>query len=437
MQQHSDDMPDPPARRLPPLRSPFVLRASATYGTAVLASGLSLVNVLVTARALGPTGRGDVAFLTTMAVLSSNFVSFGLEQSNSNLGGREPESRPALATNSLVFSLAFAALAAGVVVLLVHLVPAAGADSDRTLRWAALGVMPFMLLSGYLVPLAQASYRFAIANVAALTTPAVTAASTVGLAAAGELTVGRALAAWIGGQLLTTAILCVHLVACAEGFGRPDPALGRRMLAFGVKAQPARVMGYANYRLDQWLVGALAGPRELGLYSVAVAWSEGLFFLPNALASVQRPDLVRATREQAYRRALRVHNVAQLLTLVLALGLLAVAGPLTEGVFGDRFAGSAGDLRVLALGGFGIVTLKQLGDALTAQRMPGLEAIAMTVAFLATLALDLALIPPLGGLGAAAASTLSYSAGGVAVWLIFRRTLGGARQQHVPRSEAV
>ena len=60
-----------------------------------------------------------------------------------------------------------------------------------------------------------------------------------------------------------------------------------------------------NYRLDQWFVGAIAGSRELGLYSVAVAWAEALWYLPTALASVQRPDLVRAAaaRPRARRRA--------------------------------------------------------------------------------------------------------------------------------------
>ena len=54
-----------------------------------------------------------------------------------------------------------------------------------------------------------------------------------------------------------------------------------------------------SYRLDQWLLGAIAGPRELGVYSVAVAWAEALWYLPTALAAVQRPDLVRAAKDRA------------------------------------------------------------------------------------------------------------------------------------------
>ena len=55
-------------------------------------------------------------------------------------------------------------------------------------------------------------------------------------------------------------------------------------------------MGVGNYRADQWIVGSIAGARELGLYSVAVAWAELLFYLPGVISLLQRPDLVRATR---------------------------------------------------------------------------------------------------------------------------------------------
>ena len=58
-----------------------------------------------------------------------------------------------------------------------------------------------------------------------------------------------------------------------------------------------------TYRLDQRLVGAISGARELATYSVAVAWAEALWYLPTALAAVQRPDLVRARAREAGAQA--------------------------------------------------------------------------------------------------------------------------------------
>jgi O-antigen/teichoic acid export membrane protein len=205
------------------------------------------------------------------------------------------------------------------------------------------------------------------------------------------------------------------------------------MLGFGLKTHAGRLMLLGNYRLDQWILGGIAGPRELGLYSVAVSWLDALFFLPTALTLVQRPDLVRASPREARRQASIVFRGTFLITFVLAVGMVALAPFLCVTVFGDSFSGSVGMLRVLTVGAFGIVALKLLGNALTAQRKPMLETAAIGVAFVFTVALDVVLIPAHGGLGAAVASSVAYTVGGVAVALIFTGALSGRLGDLVPR----
>ncbi|MGH3045081.1 MAG: lipopolysaccharide biosynthesis protein, partial [Gaiellaceae bacterium] len=102
-------------------------------------------------------------------------------------------------------------------------------------------------------------------------------------------------------------------------------------------------------------------------------------------------------------------------------------------VFGDEFRGSIDDLRVLAPGAFGITAMKLFGNALTAQRQPMLANGALAVAFGATIGLDLLLIPRYGGFGAGLASTLAYTAGGIAVAVIFARTLRVSGADFIPR----
>jgi Na+-driven multidrug efflux pump len=94
-------------------------------------------------------------------------------------------------------------------------------------------------------------------------------------------------------------------------------------------------------------------------------------------------------------------------------------------------------LRVLCLGSFGIATLKLLGNALTAQRRPLLETGAVAVAFVTVFALDFALIPDHGGLGASIASAASYTLGGLAAAVIFGRTLGAGVRDLIPRPSDV
>jgi Na+-driven multidrug efflux pump len=102
-------------------------------------------------------------------------------------------------------------------------------------------------------------------------------------------------------------------------------------------------------------------------------------------------------------------------------------------IFGPEFRGSIDDLRVLVAGAFGMMALKLLGNALVARGQPVLQSVAIGAGFVCTVILDVLLIPPFGGLGAALASTLAYTAAGIVVGVIFLRALEGRVSELVPR----
>jgi O-antigen/teichoic acid export membrane protein len=415
-----------------PSRPPLARSATLTYGTNVAVATLSLVSVLITSRSLGAEGRGQIAFLTTVGYLTAQFSTLGIQQAVVNIAGRHPILSRTLAGNSLVLSALFGGAAAVAVGLLFTIVPSAGGDAAAWLKVLVLASVPVLVLQVCLQFLAQAHYLFGASNAAWVLVPMVMVLANGSLALAGDLTVATAVGAWLGGQVLATVLLASAVVRRVGGFGRPDRPLAREMVAFGARAHIGRVLLVGNYRLDQWILGAIAGARELGAYSVAVAWSEALFFLPTALSAVQRPDLVRATPGEARRQASDVFRLALLVTVPLLVGLVVLAPVLCTGLFGEGFRDSVPQLRVLALGGPGIVALKLCGNALTAQRAPLRETAAIAVAFVAIVVLDVALIPAHGGLGAAVASTVAYTAGGVAAGAIFLRTLSGTPGELVP-----
>ncbi len=63
------------------------------------------MSVLITARALGAVGRGDIAFLTTVAYLTAQLSTMGVAQANANFAAREPDLSPTLAGTSLALAL--------------------------------------------------------------------------------------------------------------------------------------------------------------------------------------------------------------------------------------------------------------------------------------------------------------------------------------------
>lgn len=420
-----------PAAPSPPPR--FASAALTTLGTRISVAALSFVSILIVARVLGPAGRGDVAFLTTIAMVTSQLARLGIEEANVNIAGREPESRRALATNSVLLAVLGGAASVAVLVPLIAAVPALGGEPPATLRWVAFASIPVLILQAHLTFLVRADYGFGVTNLAWLLSPLMGVVVNAVLALLGLLTVATAFATWVVAHALAAALLVWYVARRLAGFGRPDLRLAGRALGFGVKTHLGRVMMVGNYRVDQWFVGAIAGSRELGLYSVAVAWAEVLFYLPTVLVIVQRPYLVRASLPDAARRAARIFRAGTVLTVPLVAAVVLLAPFLCETIFGPDFTGSIDDLRVLALGAFGVVALQQLTNAVTAQRRPGLATVAAGVGFVVTIVLDVVLVPPLGGLGAAIASTFAYTAGGVASVAIFLRFFGAPPASLVPR----
>jgi O-antigen/teichoic acid export membrane protein len=366
-----------------------------------------------------------------IATTLSRVGGFGVQEANVNLGSSEGHLRPALATNSVVLAGLLGGMTAAGVAAIALLVPLFG-NASATLVTAALVSLPFLILSTYLWRLIQADYRFRLSSVAWLLPFVVNVVVNGALALAGVLTVGAAFATWLAGQAVELLFL-IWRVARRGGFGRPDAALARRTISFGLKTYAGRIMLLGNYRLDQWILGSLGSTRELGLYNIAVSLSATLYQLPSALVLAQRPDLVRGSRAAAARQASVAFRLAGATTLAGAALMAAFAPWLCTGIFGSEFSGSADDLRVLMLGTLGIVALKILGNALTAQRLPMLETAAIAVGLVTTIVLDVILIPSHGGLGAAVASSIAYTAAGVAVIVIFLRALPAQAADLVPR----
>jgi O-antigen/teichoic acid export membrane protein len=419
---------------VPAARTPSFARSAAfTYGTQLAAAVLSLLSVLIVARALGAEGRGHVAFLTAMTFLTANLSTFGVQEANGNFAASDPRSRRALATNSVILAVLLGGGAAALLTGLIELLPEIAGDSDATLRLTAFAFIPAILLQIYLRFLVQADYGFAVTNAAYLLAPLLNVAGNGLFYALGVLSVNSAVGWWLAGQTLETVLLAWYVQRRLAGFGRPDFALVRNALRFGARAHPGRVMLLGNYRLDQWLLGAIAGPRELGVYSIAVAWAEALWYLPTALAAVQRPDLVRAAKHEASRIAARIFRAAMLVTAACALVMIVAAPILCATVFGEEFRDSIPMLRVLVLAAFGVAAVKLLGSALVTQGRPGLQSVAIGAGFVLSVVLDVILIPPFGGQGAAFAAAIAHTTAGIVVATIFLRTLGGGPSDLIPR----
>ena len=406
----------PPRGRDPATRGPALLFWAQIVGNAGLFVGLLLVT-----RALGPSGRGTVAFITVTALVTAWIARLGVTEATVVFAAQRPDARPVLLSNSLGFSTAAGLAGAGLVCGTEWSVPGLRPPGVGHIE---LAILAFSILAACL---ADAGYRFLLgcsrfrahALVTAVTSWIYPLLAAILWAVFG-LTIALGALVWAATQALRAVLLISVAVLREGGFGRPSRRLLRESIGFGVRAWVGTLADSLGFRIDQILVALLASEAALGFYVVAVNLSEILLYFPGAVSTALLPLAARSEPRVRPGRTLRAFRSASFVTVGTLLASIVVVPPLIPFVFGDPFDASITPFLLLLPGLIGFTAMIVFSNALIASSLPSLSSIAPTVCFVVGLALDLALIPFFRASGAAAAASAAYLAGGLTALLIYR-----------------
>lgn len=385
---------------------------------------LALVSSVLLARLLGPEGRGLFALVLLLPELARSFALLGFEQANAVYAGLEPERRRALVWHS-------AALAGGV----------GGLIAVAGMGWVVLGAPGFAgLLRGplwlYLLPLAmvpglmaveywwailRGMNRIVLLNAVEVATKAASLSLVVVLV--GGLHLGVAGAIWANVTIgLASVVLMAALLTSMGALGRPsfDWALWKRTWRFALPAHCASVMGYLNYRVDQFIIAAWLPPEQLGFYVIAVDLAERLWILTGAVANALLPHLTNSPRrDPAVSAAVARHVMAW--TGAACLLVFGFAGVIVQVLYSSAYAEVVAPLRWLLPGIFVLSTGKVLAAEILAREKVRSMVWVSLVGTAVNVMGNLWLIPHMGISGAALASSMSYSlVSFIVIWYYLR-----------------
>jgi O-antigen/teichoic acid export membrane protein len=250
------------------------------------------------------------------------------------------------------------------------------------------------------------------ADEARLNTVRAVAATGAGLLAVGvwrsidALCAGMAAASVAGFAYGLAGVLRTH------GLGGGAPLRRERVRDALRQSLPIWIAGLLSllyFRVDTLFLHAMRGDAELGAYGAAYRFLDGALLLPAVVLAVTFPRLARAYGHEQAQRRLERQLVASLLGLGLFVAAVLFFGrqPLVETIFGTGFRRAEDALGVLALGlpvlylNFGLTHFLVARNRERAMTLLNLMMLALNVA------LDLSLIPRMGGPGAAWATIIS------------------------------
>ena len=210
-----------------------------------------------------------------------------------------------------------------------------------------------------------------------------------------------------------------------RGFlGRPDRALFREVVTYGLRGQAGGILTLLNLRLDFAILGAMAGPAVLGVYAVASKYAELLRLPGTALTWVSYPRMAALSPDEAGQRARRLLLPCIGVIVTAAIPLALLCSPVMTLLYGQRFHSAVAPAQVLLVG-------MLLGGAsgvasgyLYGRGRPGMNSLAMGCGVAVTVGLDLLLIPKFGVMGASVASTAAYLTSDVLLIMLLLRVSG-------------
>jgi O-antigen/teichoic acid export membrane protein len=385
---------------------------------------LGAVNVIATARLLGPAGKGALALLVLIPVLATAFLHLGIGQAAVFYAPRHGRGELVASSAALVAGLG---LLGAVAALLLALGPLRPLFRGMPSSWIILmgAAVPVALSYDWAAALLQALYRIEARNLMVVVCPAVNLVLLLVLAGPLGLGVAGGLIAWFLAYAASAAFGAARIAAFVPP-ERPrfDAGLARRLLGFGARGYWGSLLNMLNARFDFLLVGFLLGPAELGLFTVAAYMAELLWKLPEAVAVVLQPRAARLSEDEARRFTPRVLRLLLRLLPIAALLIAAVAAPLVRFVFGPDFRGAVPALLILLPGFVAAAVHKVLASDMMGRGRPLACSGTSILAFLAMVALDLWLIPLYGIRGAALAAAAAYVLGAAVMIALYLRGAG-------------
>ena len=226
-------------------------------------------------------------------------------------------------------------------------------------------------------------------------------------------------------QVATPLILAAHLTLAVSNLvilglivrrrlkiRLPSPLLKRatllRMIRYGSLAYLATLLQFLNYRVDYWIVQHFRGDEALGLYSLASSLAMMLWMLPRAAASVLLPATAAGHPGATAAHAARMSRVSLAVGVAVAVPLVPFASWWIGLLYGEDFAESAKPFAILLAGCIPFIASIVLASSLAGINRLDINLWASGAGLIATVVLDILLIPNWGLEGAAVASATSY-----------------------------
>ena len=245
----------------------------------------------------------------------------------------------------------------------------------------------------------------------------------------------RSVWALVIGQIVSVSVQSAcsyYFVGGRMRFGF-DSAIARDLFRYGKFVTGSSIVVYVASELDSAVIGKILGTEQLGYYALALTVATlATANLSKVASSIMMPAYSKLQSDQAALRNAFLRSLELVLLMVMpaAAGLILLAGPFIEIVYGSQWLAATAPLQILAV--FGLLRAMVSFSGYLFEGI-GVPKAAFQLGVLRVLVIVPLIIPMIHRFGLAGAA-IAVTAGMAAQWLaglVFLRRLAGIRSRQL------
>ncbi len=397
----------------------FSKKTFETFALRLVTQFISILTGIAIARLLGPAGKGVFAYATTVLALLVT-LSGGASAAVSRQYGRLKKPSGAVYAGMLrfFFFICFPIAAALAVFALA---------SHQYVLLAPAIAFPFAYINQVTLAFSLADGNVRWSNIQGLLIAGALAVAATIVCWVFHEGIGALLIAWVSIYGLVSIYSFIRVRAYAQNFG--DAQIRHEIfldqVRFGANVILNQLLASLNYQIDIFIVLALLGHVQLGLYSVAVGLGQTMWFLSRPLAVTSYGTVTSGTpRQAAHITVLCVRHA--LFGVGIASVFLFFLGPwLIELVYGTAFHASGRALQWLLPGILAYCVVPFFSQYFTLQLgKPGINTAVTALSIAICAVVTFALAPRIGIVAGSIGTSLSYVVSLIVAVVIFQRHTG-------------
>ncbi len=368
---------------------------------------INLATGIITARMLGPEGRGEqAAIIFWPGILASTFT-LGLPISIVYNFRRYPDRRPEMFASALILCVVLGLLASFTGYAFLPYV--LNKYSAETIAFARIMVFTTIaiLLSLVLYGAYEGIQKFSVSNKARTSIAVSTLLLLVAFSLTGTLTSYTSSIAYLAIYVPIAFCLLVGLWRTLKPRVENIVPSSKLLISYGVRSYGIDLFNAVSNQVNQALVVSALSPVEMGLFAISTSFTNMLSIFRLSIVTVLLPKMAARSQKEVVETTGRAARICAALTLMTGLIMVVIAPQLITLLYGAEFLETVvlfriSVLEVLLLG----ITLV-LSQAFLSLNKPGIVTVLQATGLVAGIPLRLILIPAYGFVGAGIAILLS------------------------------